>query len=217
MKSFPKSLFGFIFIALIPLVGYSQVVEDDAVISSAPEGSTSDFTLTLSQTTAAGGGTESGLFGFDIDDLGNDQFQFDAFGIAEQYGIYSVEPGDAVTPGFVNSSTPFASNFTESDGILTLVAGESLFLGYWDDRSLLIDNPVGSSNTADADDNFGWLELGRSDLGELQILGGATAIGSGIVAGTTTTIAVPEPSTTMLLGLLGMSAFFPPTKIASDW
>ena len=58
--------------------------------------------------------------------------------------------------------------------------------------------------------NFGWLELGRSNredlsFGNLEILGGATAIGSGIIAGTTTTVAVPEPSSAMLVGLLGMT------------
>jgi hypothetical protein len=93
-----------------------------------------------------------------------------------------------------------------------LAAGESVFFGYWDDRSFIESDLLSpDTDVAGADDNYGWLELGRSDrfdgsFGQLEILGGATAIGRGIVVGTTTTIAIPEPSATLLMGLASVCA-----------
>jgi hypothetical protein len=195
----------------------AQIVEDDASIVrlGGPE---RDYSLGITKTTSAGPGEEPGLFEFFIDDLGdgdstNIEFQFNPAGIAEPFALFSSIPGERITPAYIESTAPFSTNFTTPfDAILSLKIGETVYFAYWDDRSLLgilgFEHP--GSEIAGADDNYGWFELGRSDrldssFGQLEILGGATAIGRGIVVGTTNTIAIPEPSATLLIGLL--SAF----------
>ena len=216
MNSFSKSMLGLMFLTLVPLVGFSQVIEDDATLLNTPNGTFGDFQLGLSQTTSFNGGSGMGLFGVGIGMGGSDDlFLFSTFGIAEAYALFPVEQGDVISPSFVNSvnnnNTPLTASIDQSRplGTLTLEVGESVFLGYWDDRTE-IDGIPGEVLVADAGDNFGWLELGRSDrsdgtFGDLEILSGATAIQSGIIVGTTTTVAVPEPSSAVLVGLLGMT------------
>ena len=201
MKSFSKSMvFGFLILALMPIVGFSQqVIEDDAVVFGLADGLIVDFQLGLSQTTSFNGGPGMGLFEFGISDLGENQFRFEAFGIAEEYALYFAEQGVVVDQNFVSDTDPFAANFNLNDpdagaapADLTLGIGESIFFGYFD--------------AAESGNNFGWFELSRSSredlsFGQLEILGGATSIGSGIRVGSTT--AVPEPSTAILIGRLG--------------
>lgn len=210
-----KNLVAALFVVcLLPLISVGQVVENDAVLISTPGGYFGEFELGLTQTTSFGGDA-LGLFGFGVEDLGGNQFQFNAFGIAEAYALFSIDPGQVVSPEFVNNTVPFASNFNDlftpqPDGVLSLGVGESVFFGYWDERDVF--GPDGGFfTTADAGDNFGWLELGRSDradgsFGQLEILGGATAIGQGIIVGTTTAVAIPEPSASVLAGLLSAYA-----------
>ena len=200
---------------MMPAVSAGQVVENDAFINSLFSGGPGTaVSLGLAQTTSFGAAGELGLFGFRILDEGGDQFSFSTFGTAESYAFFLAEPGDIVAPFDVNTTVPFASNYSDlfdpqPDQTLTLPAGESVFLSYWDDRSDFVANPVGGFGIADADDNYGWLELGRSDrldgsFGRLELLGGATAIGQGIIVGTTTTVSVsvPEPSAVALIGML---------------
>ena len=196
MNLFSKSMLGFMFLALVPVLGFSQVlefpsvVEDDAILLNTPGGFLGDFQLGLSQTTSFNGGDGRGLFGVGITGFSNDQFRFTAFGTAEIYSLFPVEQGDAVTPGlvnFVNNNAPFVSNIDFDDqlngvppvGELTLEVGESVFLGYWDNNGDPRNVFVGGLG-AEVGDNFGWLELSRSDrsdgtFGDLEILGGATS------------------------------------------
>ena len=211
MKPFSKSaLFGFMFLLLAPLVSFSQVIQNDAVLINTPGGFFGDFELGLAQTTSFGGNDVQGLFGFGIEDLGNDQFQFGAFGIAEEYALYLASPGDVVGPALVNNTVPFASNFTSGPSPpLTLAVGESVFFGYFDESDPL--NFDSGFSLAEGGVNFGWLELGRSarldsSLGQLEILGGATAIGRGIIVGTITTVAIPEPGTFSFFAVAGTFA-----------
>ena len=141
MKLFSTSLFGFMVLAVLPMVGFAQqVIEDDAVLTDNRNSPTDvvfgDYSLGLSQSPLLPGRDGQGLFGFGIDDLGGDQFQFGAFGIAEDIALYVVEQGDVVDATFVDSTVPLASNFgdVDSESPLTLAVGESVFLGYWDDR-----------------------------------------------------------------------------------
>ena len=214
MKSFSKlAMLGFIFLALFPVDGFSQqVIEDDAVLFGPFDDDDAvfgDYEVGLAQTTSVGGGDDMGLFAYGIDDLGDNQFLFNFIGIAELNALYFAEPGAVVDPSFANNTTPFASNTGDGpDAILTLEVGESVFFGYWDDRSEDPSDLTGADNIANGFDNYGWFELGRSNredlsFGNLEILGGATAIGSGIIAGTTTTVAIPEPSSAIVIGLLG--------------
>jgi len=200
----------FVLLAMLSSHSNAQVIENDAVLLSTPGGDFGDLELGLSQSPSLSD-FGPGLFGFGISDLGNDEYRFGFFGIAELYALFPGVPGDAIGPSFVESNTALADNFSVLAGTLTLPAGESVYLGYWDDRSIFVSNPVGADNTADADDNFGWLELGRSDradgtFGQLEILGGATAIGQGIIVGTTTAFAIPEPSSVFLVSLLSTCA-----------
>ena len=202
MKSSSTSLLVFVLLALAPLVGFSQVFEDDAVLfdnRNNPDFDPSfeaEYTLRLSQSPLLPEFDGNGNFSFGIGNLGGDQFGFGANGIAEPIALYVVEPGDLVDATFVQNTETLAANFGDiNPSSLPLAVGESVFLGYWD-------------GLPGFGGNFGWLELSRSDrsagsLGDLEILGGATAIGSGIIVGTTT--AVPEPTTTMPLGLLAIA------------
>lgn len=198
-----KKLTVALFVAcLMPLISVGQVIPNDAVLFDTPGGSFGDYQLALGQSIPEG----EGLFGVGVRDLGNDEFGFASFGIAQQYALFSAEPGDSITPDFVSGSPTLTTNFfagISGPSSLTLSVGESVFLSYWDDRGPgFLGNGL-----ADQVDNYGWLELGRSDrlldgtFGELEILGGATAIGQGIIVGTTTTIAIPEPSSAVLLSL----------------
>ena len=85
-----KNLVAALFVVcLMPLISVGQVVENDAVLVSTPGGSFGEFELGLMQTTSFGGDA-LGLFGFGVEDLGGNQFQFNAFGIAEAYALFSI-------------------------------------------------------------------------------------------------------------------------------
>ena len=193
MNSFFKVTCFFVFVGLIsPTIGKAQsVVQNDAELL--PGGAFGeDFGIFLSQSDT------SGTFGFGVSELPDSQFSFTALLAAQLQSLYLVTPGQVVSVGFVNSTTPFVSNSGPFTGVLNLAVGESVFLGYFDDQNF----NLGSSNSIpDITDNYGWLELGNTASG-LQILDGATAIGfEGIVVGTTT--AVPEPgSATLVLGMV---------------
>lgn len=202
--------------SLLASMSSAQILEGDASVVrlGGPE---RDYSIGLTKTTSAGPGDELGLFEFFIDDLGdgdlnNNAFQFNPAGIAERFALFSGVPGERITPTYVESEAPFSTNFTTPfEAVLSLEIGDTVYFAYWDDRSVFLNDDEAGSDIADADDNYGWFELGRSDrldasFGELEILGGATAIGRGIVVGTTNTIAIPEPSTAFLVGLLSACA-----------
>ena len=65
---------------------------------------------------------------------------------------------------------------------------QSKYFGYWDDRL--------NGDTPDRNDNYGWVLLTRTASG-LVASSGATAIGGGIIVGTTTQ--VPESASTILI------------------
>ena len=181
-----------VFMGLIsPTIGNAQtIIQNDAVLSPSQDPFFGDYDLFLSQSIPDG----LGLFLYNITELSNSQFRFDFSSIAELNALYQVTPGQIVSAGFANSTTPFVTNSNNpGTGVLSLAVGESVFLGYWDDRTF--------ESLPDSDDNYGWFELSNTGAG-LELLGGATVIGfEGIIVGTTT--AVPEPSSaTLVLGMI---------------
>lgn len=161
------------------------VIVDDASIIDEFFGF-DDQTLTLTKSQMGGG-----LFAISIATQAEGQFLFEVQGIAEEYALFQVPKLSLFTPSFVNSTFPFISNdgFAGS-GVLELNFGETAYLAYWDDRGPFDSIP----NTSD---NFGWVEVTPRLSSGLEVVSGATAIGSGIIVGTTTPI--PEPSICLLL------------------
>ena len=157
---------------------------DDATLGS---DSTHDYILHLTQSIPLG----QGHFAIAIDNIGNNDFEFNYWSIAEYYSLHSVAYGAAFTPDYVQSdNNPVVWTVGTIIGeTLNIPMDDSIILGYWDDRAAFDGIPTDS-------DNYGWVEL-QNTLSGLTLVGGATAIGGGIYAGTYTQI--PEPSTIALI------------------
>lgn len=161
------------------------VIANDAILM--PYGGPADYILSLNQSIPSG----EGRFAVAITQINPVQFQFDYYGIAEEYALYLASPGSQLLPSFALTTTPFVTNTgAVGPGILTLSIGQSVLLGYWDDRTF--------EGVADFGDNYGWVELFRTPTGLVE-LGGYTAVGTGIIAGTSTTI--PEPTSVLLASI----------------
>ena len=171
-------------LCLPPLHASAFIMVDDATLGS---DSTHDYILHLTQSIPLG----QGLFAIAIDNIGNNDFKFNYWSIAEYYSLHSVTYGAAFTPNYViNDPSPVVWTVGAIIGeTLNIPMDESVFLGYWDDRAAFDGIPTDN-------DNYGWVEL-QNTLSGLTLVGGATAIGGGIYAGTYTQI--PEPSTIALI------------------
>jgi hypothetical protein len=170
----------------------AAVIVNDAAIGSSFYGP-GHVLLTLSQSIPSG----EGLFAIDIETVTSSQYLFSYAGIAESYKLFSLASGTRLDPAFVLQNSPIVSNDNNpGSNTQTFALNQSKYFGYWDDRL--------NGDTPDSNDNFGWVLLTRTDSG-LIASSGATAIGGGIIVGTTTQ--VPEPTSTMLiaLGLLSIS------------
>lgn len=166
----------------------AAVILNDAVVADRPlQGVPDGFQyLRLTTSTLSGGLVENR-----ITNLGGGSFRFDYFGIAEHYAFFQVVGGTSFNPAYVLANTPFfANNAMPGFGTLTLSEGNSVLLAYWDDRMPPLNAGVETS------DNFGWVRLTRTASG-LVASESATAIGGGIIVGTT--IQIPEPSSGMLI------------------
>lgn len=177
------------------------VIANDAAILPAYYGSGQFLTLTNSINYNEG---RYGLFAINISTASASQFTFSYSGIAEEYALYSVTPGIAITPDFATSTTRLVSNNGVDPGssVQTFSVFQSRMFGYWDDRT-------GSGNLPSVNDNYGWVVITRTGSG-LQVSSSATAIGGGIIAGTLTQIPEPSISTLALLGFcfgLGVRRF----------
>ena len=177
------------FIFLMPIscalsqIASAVVIENDAVIG--PLFGSGQY-LTLSKSVP----NQQGLFAIRIAPLSSSQFVFSYAGIAEEYGLFSVVPGMNFDPAFVLLNDPIVSNNGIDPGSSTQVfaLNQSKYFGYWDDRL--------NGQTPDANDNYGWVRITRTASG-LEASASATAIGGGIVVGTTTQI--PEPASSVLI------------------
>lgn len=158
----------------------ATVIPDDVTLSATPGGVFGDYQLELGTSIPDGGG----WFGVGITAVGPREFAFGSFAIAEQYAMY---PGESLTvfgPAEAASAPIVTSNAGPDSSTVIIGAGLTALFTYWDDRDF--------SNDPTAGDNYGWVEL-RNGAAGLELIGSATAIGSGILVGTT--IAVPEPAT----------------------
>jgi hypothetical protein len=161
------------------------VIVNDAAIIPHPF-NPPDQLLTLTQSIPAG----QGMFAIDIASLGSDQFRFSYAGIAEEYGLFAVSLGTALDPAFALSHTPLVTNDVAGPGnsVLVFAPNQNIYFGYWDDRNF--------NGVADGNDNFGWVRIARG-LAGLEASSSATAIGGGIIVGSTTQI--PEPASVLLI------------------
>ena len=185
-----------VIVEAVTITGDAQVVSP-----SISFGGDADLTLTQSQATG-------GLFVISITNTFGNFFQFDFQGIAEQYALFEILPGAQITPQFVLATDPFVDNTGAfPQGTLSFALGQTRLFGYWDERSIFGSDPLLDNSVPSNEDNFGWVELTRT-FGGLEATGGVTAIGLGIVAGTSTTIPLPEPSSLAFLGLFYSSVIF---------
>jgi hypothetical protein len=165
---------------------------NDAALNSPAYFGNGDYSLRLTQSTAG-----FGLVYVSFNGVGADTFQFltsqgNSYSIAEEFRLFLAPPLTRFDAQYVNSHAPFFTNAAPAFWSLSIPLNSSLYVAYWDDRA-----PVPSP--ADANDNYGWVRLTNTASG-LIADSGTTAIGGGIIVGTTTQ--VPEPSST-LLGVIG--------------
>lgn len=165
----------------------ATVIVDDAAIVPFP-GGPPDQLLTLTQSIPLG----QGMFAFRISFLGSDQFRFTGVGAAEVSSLFAVNAGDALDPAFALSHTPVVTNAVggRNNNVIVFAPGQSILIGYWDDRNSFNQVP-------DGNDNYGWVNITRT-ASLLGASSSATAIGGGIIVGTT--MQVPEPASLSLLG-----------------
>jgi len=181
-----SALFFLILLACaFPKSASASVVVNDASITSSVYGPGHVF-LILSQSIPDG----QGAFIIDIETVTSSQYLFSYAGIAEYYKLFTMNPGTRLDAEFVLQNAPIVSNDnnpgSSSQTFSTL--NQSKYFGYWDDRL--------NGGTPDSNDNYGWVQLTRTASG-LVATSSATAIGGGIIVGTTTQ--VPEPTPTMLV------------------
>ncbi len=171
------------------LQAQSTVIFNDAAIRQGTQSGTF-LTLTNSINPSEGRG---GLFAIGISSVGGGQFMLTSWGIAEVYSLFAITAGTVIDSSFVASNTALVSNNGISPGssVQLFLFGQPRLFGYWDDR------PLGGNGTPDINDNYGWVSITGTSLTGLEVSASATAIGGGIIAGTTTP--VPEPSSVILL------------------
>lgn len=172
------------------------IVNDATITNLGPY----DYCFTLTQSVSPGGG----LFAVSITNQGSGTYELQYAGIAEEYALFTATSGEMFTPSFVQTNTPFVSNNGNDpgSGVLTFDLDESKYLAYWDDRTF------GSNESGyripNASDNYGWAILYWDGI-ELSVTESATALGGGIIVGTTTQI--PEPSTCWIAVIGGLVLF----------
>jgi hypothetical protein len=171
----------------------ATVIMNDAAIVPFP-GGPPDQLLTLTQSIPVG----QGMFAFRIAFLGSDQFRFTGVGAAEASSLFAVNAGDALDPAFALSHTPLVTNLLSgpNTNVLVFTPNQSILIGYWDDRNF--------NMAPDANDNYGWVNITRA-ASLLQASSSATAIGGGIIVGTT--MQIPEPASVLLVAC-GMGLIF---------
>lgn len=149
-------------------------------------------------------GDAGGLFALSLTTISVGQYRLNYYGIAETYSLHAATLGMAFTPEYVATDAPLLNNNNNPGEFqFNLGAGQSRLFAYWDNALY----QFGSSQSGapgspgpDAYDAYGWFRLTRVGA-NLVISDSATAIGSGIYAGTYT--AVPEP-TSFALGLVAV-------------
>ena len=133
----------------------------------------------------------AGTLGISITDAGGGDYNFDAYYIAYEYGLYSAYLGMEFTPSYAEMQTPLVSNSGRgpSLSVQTFSLNETKYFAYWTDTDW---------SPPDDQDYYGWVGLTYTGT-ELVISDSATAVGGGIIVGTYTQI--PEPSSVLLLSM----------------
>lgn len=185
-----------------PLTATGQAVVSGNIIFSQP-GAAPPGTYFMQ---SAYPGDAGGLFALQVTTLGVGQYRFNYYGIAELYSVHSASLGLAFTPDYVSGDTPLLNNNNNPGQFdISLTLGQSMYFAYWDNALYLPNSPQPGAPGLpgpDAYDAYGWFRLTRQGAG-LAISGSATAMGGGIIVGTTTV--VPEPASLALcsVALLG--------------
>ena len=189
------SLIGLFILSHSPLL-HAEILVGDAVL--VPGGIISgDYGITLASSQYA--------FSVDFDFSGGDLYSFstseNSYSIAEGLRLFQAPYGTELTPTYAASTTPLFDNSSPADWQISIPLDTSVYLAYWDDRDTLDYTPT-------ANDGYGWIQLTHTASG-LEGSASATALGSGIIVGTTT--AIPEPST-MTLCIIGCLALLRRSK-----
>ncbi len=171
----------------------AAVISTDAILTSpTPFG---DYQLSLSQSIPTG----QGALMITFNDLGSGTFGFNSFSniysTAEEFRLYQAPLGALFGANYVLNNPGLFSNAAPSNWQLSIPLNSSLTIAYWDDRTLTPSTPT-------SEDLYGWVTLTNLQSG-LVASSGATAIGGGIILGTT--IQVPEPG---CVGLFGAGTAF---------
>ena len=173
-------------LGMLPLTAKAVVIVNDAVLTRR---SATEQSLIFSSSFA--------LFSIRVDAISASSFEFHPSSIAEEIGLFNVTLGTVFGPEFALANGPIVSNDGTDPRTSTQVftLNQSKYFGYWDDGL--------NGNSPDSSDHYGWVKITRTASG-LEASSSATAIGGGIIVGTTNQI--PEPSASLLLAfLLGVS------------
>lgn len=169
-------------------VGATVISDDAALGPGAPFG---EYQLSLTASIPPG---EGALF-ITFDSAGGNLFGFstsaNTYAIAERFTLYELTYGAAFTPDYVAGATPLFDNTGPANWQIAIPLYASIYLAIWDDRETFDNAPT-------ANDSYGWIQLTHTASG-LAGSASATALGGGIVVGTTSQI--PEPATAALLAL----------------
>jgi hypothetical protein len=182
--------------ACVPLgAARAAVILDDAAVHG-----TNPPYLTLTRSIPSG----QGLFAVRIDLVRPNipywpEVRFSGWSIAEYYALYTVSPGTHFDAAYALTHEGIVDERVSRTSVLYIEPGESQFFGYWDDRNF--------NRLRDSNDNYGWVQLYYEfDVAPIMLVaGGATAIGGGIIVGTTTQIPEPSPAWLLACGLAGVA------------
>jgi hypothetical protein len=169
-------------LALLSQPVFAAVIIDDATITTNGVIPPADYALRLTKSIPPGQGLLDALF----EDLGNGNFQFINYSVAEEFRIYVMPNFTRFDAAYVSSHTPLFTNAPPTgNGLFSIPLDSTQTFAYWDKRF-----------ATSPGDSFGWVKVTNLPTGPVAT-SGATALGGGIIVGTN--VQVPEPSVTGML------------------
>jgi hypothetical protein len=163
----------------------AEIIQNDVIIIPSLNPNYEGRWLTIQSTPTASG---LGSLVFWIGESSPGSFIIAPLGIFQPYALYEATPGEVLDAAFFSSHVPVIANFPP-DQFTTLIFQE-------EETKLFAFRDAGFGRWPET---YGWLHLTWTASG-LSVSSSARAVGSGIIAATTTP--VPEPASALLF-LLG--------------
>jgi hypothetical protein len=164
----------------------AEIIQNDVIIIPSLNPNYEGRWLTIQSTPTTSG---QGFFVFWIGESSPGSFMMAALGIVHPYGLYEAAPGDVLDAEFFSSHAPAVVNYFKTDQVTTLTfqEDETKLFAFWD------------AGFGGRPETYGWLHLTWTASG-LSVSSSARAVGSGIIAATTTPVSEPASALLFLLG-----------------